>query len=361
MDISRNKKEKKEDTSPLEKGVRSPVLRVEDLRVSFASSEKRVTVVSGVDLDLFAGQTLGVVGESGSGKSVSAMSIPRLLGPSGRIDGGKIILSGRDLVGLSEREMRRVRGREIAVVFQEPMTSLNPVLSIGKQMIEPYITHLGLKKAGAWSEAERALASVGLPDPEGVMKKYPHQLSGGMRQRVMIAMALASDPSVLIADEPTTALDVTVEAGILDLIGDICKRLNTAVLFITHDLGVVRRVADRVAVMYAGRVVEEADTTVIFSDGVASHPYTEGLMFAIPRVKNLGDKPRPIPGSVPRPGELTRGCRFAPRCQYATPLCTEDEPLLAEVTPGQRVRCHYPIKEIRRSEEHRKNTLACGG
>ena len=333
------------------------VVSVEDLKVSFSHDGGRVTVVDGVDLRMYEGRTLGVVGESGSGKSVSAMSIPRLLGPSGRIDYGRIIFEGRDIVSLGQRALCRIRGRGISVVFQEPMTSLNPVLCIGKQMIEPYMIHLGMKRSLAWREATAGLGSVGLADPDQVMKKYPHQLSGGMRQRVMIAMALAPKPKLLIADEPTTALDVTVEAGILDLIGGICRDRGTAVLFITHDLGVVRRVADRVAVMYAGRVVEEADTSVIFSDGAYSHPYTEGLMFAIPRVKNLGEKPRPIPGAVPRPDNMPSGCKFHPRCAFATKLCVECEPMLKEVDEGHLIRCHYPEKEKRKSEEHRKNTV----
>ena len=330
------------------------ILEIRGLTVSFGGRDGRFTVLDRVSLSLGEGERLCVVGESGSGKSVTAMSILRLLGVGGRIEEGSILLRGVDLLSLGEREMRRVRGGDVSMVFQEPMTSLNPVLTIGKQMSEPYLVHCGLKRREAWGRAVEMLRSVGLPDASGLMKKYPHQLSGGMRQRVMIAMALASSPSVIIADEPTTALDATVEADILDLLTRVCLGGGASMIFITHDLAVVRRVADRVAVMYAGRVVEEGSCDIIFSDTKMSHPYTEGLMLAIPRVKSIGEGLRPIPGSVPRPSEALCGCKFAPRCAYATPLCHEREPELLSFGDGQRIRCHYPRKKERRSMKHEK-------
>jgi peptide/nickel transport system ATP-binding protein len=281
------------------------------------------------------------------------MSILQLLDGNGYIAEGEVIFEGRDLTKLSQQEMYEIRGNKISVIFQEPMTSLNPVFTIKRQLSEPFMIHQGMKKKEAAQKALEMLAAVQIPNPEAVLRQYPHQLSGGMRQRVMIAMALACKPNILIADEPTTALDVTIQAQILRLMNELQKENGTSIIFITHDLGVINEMADDVVVMYCGQVVEQTSAKVIFTDCPTSHPYTEGLMHSIPRIENVGLKLEPIPGAVPHPLALPKGCKFAPRCKYATAKCVEEEPLLVEVTPGQKIRCHYPEKEVRRSEEHK--------
>ena len=282
------------------------------------------------------------------------MSILQLLDGNGYIAEGEINFDGVDLTKLSQQEMYEIRGNKISVIFQEPMTSLNPVFTIKKQLSEPFRIHQGMNKKEAEQHALEMLHAVQIPNPEAVLRQYPHQLSGGMRQRVMIAMALACKPKILIADEPTTALDVTIQAQILRLMNNLQRDNGTAIIFITHDLGVINEMADDVVVMYCGQVVEQTSARTIFTDCPVSHPYTEGLMHSIPRMENVGTKLEPIPGAVPHPLALPKGCKFAPRCKYATQKCLEEEPKLVEVTPGQKIRCHYPAKEVRRSEEHRQ-------
>ncbi len=330
------------------------LLEVKNLHTYFKTRKGIVKAVNDVSYKLEAGKTIGIVGESGSGKSVSAMSILQLLDGNGYIANGEITFEGVDLTKLSQQEMYEIRGNKISVIFQEPMTSLNPIFSIKKQLSEPFMIHQGMNKKQAAEKALEMLHAVQIPNPEAVLRQYPHQLSGGMRQRVMIAMALACRPKILIADEPTTALDVTIQAQILRLMNDLQRDNGTAIIFITHDLGVINEMADDVVVMYCGQVVEQTSANVIFTDCPVSHPYTEGLMHSIPRIDNVTDKLEPIPGAVPHPLALPKGCKFAPRCKYATAKCLEEEPALLEVNPGQKIRCHYPVKEVRRSEEHRK-------
>ena len=328
------------------------LLEVKNLHTYFKTRKGTVKAVNDVSYVLEPGKTVGIVGESGSGKSVSAMSILQLLDGNGYIAEGEVIFEGRDLTKLSQQEMYEIRGNKISVIFQEPMTSLNPVFTIKKQLSEPFMIHQGMNKKEAEEKALEMLAAVQIPNPEAVLRQYPHQLSGGMRQRVMIAMALACRPKILIADEPTTALDVTIQAQILRLMNDLQRDNGTAIIFITHDLGVINEMADDVVVMYCGQVVEKTSAKVIFTDCPTSHPYTEGLMHSIPRMDNITHKLEPIPGAVPHPLALPKGCKFAPRCKYATQKCLDMEPALEEVTPGQMIRCHYPQKEVRRSAEH---------
>ena len=330
------------------------LLEVKNLHTYFKTRKGIVKAVNDVSYNLEPGKTIGIVGESGSGKSVSAMSILQLLDGNGYIANGKILFEGKDLTQLSQQEMYEIRGNKISVIFQEPMTSLNPVFTIKKQLSEPFMIHQGMKKKEAEKKALEMLAAVQIPNPEAVLRQYPHQLSGGMRQRVMIAMALACKPKILIADEPTTALDVTIQAQILRLMNDLQRENGTAIIFITHDLGVINEMADDVVVMYCGQVVEQTAAKVIFQDCPISHPYTEGLMFSIPRIDNITGRLEPIPGVVPHPLALPKGCKFAPRCKYATQKCMEEEPELLEVKPGQKIRCFYPEKEVRCSAEHRK-------
>ena len=330
------------------------LLEVKNLHTYFKTRKGIVKAVNDVSYSLEPGKTVGIVGESGSGKSVSAMSILRLLDGNGYIADGEVIFDGKDLTKLSQQEMYSIRGNAISVIFQEPMTSLNPVFTVKKQLSEPFMIHQGMNKRQAAKKALEMLYAVQIPHPENVLRQYPHQLSGGMRQRVMIAMALACKPKILIADEPTTALDVTIQAQILRLMNDLQRDNGTAIIFITHDLGVINEMADDVVVMYCGQVVEQTSAKMIFTDCPTSHPYTEGLMHSIPRIDNVGNKLEPIPGVVPHPLALPKGCKFAPRCKYATAKCLEQEPALLEVTPGQKIRCHYPEKEVRRSEEHRE-------
>ena len=334
-----------------------PLIEVKGLHTYFKTRKGTVKAVNDVSYSLEEGKTVGIVGESGSGKSVSAMSILRLLDTNGYIANGEIIFEGVDLTKLSKDEMYGIRGNKISVIFQEPMTSLNPVFTIERQLSEPFMIHRGMKRMAAREKAKEMLYAVQIPNPETVLKQYPHQLSGGMRQRVMIAMALACKPKVLIADEPTTALDVTIQAQILRLMNELKRENGTSIIFITHDLGVINEMADDVVVMYCGQVVEQTSVDVIFKDCPLSHPYTEGLMYSIPRINNITRRLEPIPGSVPHPLALPKGCKFAPRCKYATLKCYEEEPVLKEVGKGQKVRCFYPEKEVRRSAEHRKSVV----
>ena len=322
------------------------LLEVDDLHTFFKTKKGIVKAVNGVSYRVEPGKTLGIVGESGSGKSVSAMSILKLLDGNGYIDSGTITFKGRNLAECTINDMYQIRGNEISVIFQEPMTSLNPGYTIEKQLNEVYLTHQKITKKEASEKSLEMLKAVKIPNPESVMKQFPHQLSGGMRQRVMIAMALACEPSLLIADEPTTALDVTIQAQILKLMNELKKEKGTSILFITHDLGVINQMADEVAVMYCGQVVEMCKARTIFAkETTCSHPYTEGLMTSIPRLDTpVGARLEAIPGAVPHPLNLPKGCKFAPRCKYATDKCREMEPELNEVEPGHMVRCFYPKK-----------------
>jgi len=314
-----------------------PLLRVRDLQTHFFGDAGVVRAVDGVSFDVHAGQTLAVVGESGSGKSVTALSILRLVPqPPGRIVGGSIVFRGRNLLEASEREMRGIRGKEISMIFQEPMTSLNPVFTCGEQIIETLVLHEHISRQAARGRAIEMLELVGIPLPAQRIDEYPHQMSGGMRQRVMIAMALACHPSVLIADEPTTALDVTIQAQILELLRRLQRDMGMAVILITHDLGVVAETADHVAVMYAGRVVEYCDVRSAFRKPL--HPYTAGLQASLPRLGAVQDRLRVIPGTVPNPAKFPIGCRFHPRCPVAQNRCLEDPDLL-EIEAGHLSRC----------------------
>src|SRR5262245_52759678 len=307
------------------------LLDVRDLRTHFSISGAVVRAVDGVSWNVRPGETVALVGESGCGKSVSALSVMRLVArPAGRIVSGQILFKGRDLLTLSEDEMREIRGKEIAMIFQEPMTSLNPVLTIGRQLTEPAEIHLGMSSAQARVRAAELLSRVGIADPERRLAQYPHQFSGGMRQRMMIAMALVCDPALILADEPTTALDVTIQAQILELLKDLSRRFGVAMLMITHNLGVVARYADRVNVMYAGKIVERGTAREIY--GNPRHPYTLGLLRSVPRL----DEPRraklqPIPGQPPDLSRLPSGCSFAPRCSYAIERCRREIPPLEPI------------------------------
>lgn len=325
------------------------LLEVKDLHTYFRTKRGTVKAVNGVSYKLEQGKTLGLVGESGSGKSVSAMSLIKLLDGNGYIESGEILFNGRNLIDVPIHEMNKIRGNEISVIFQEPMTSLNPVFTIEKQVGEPFIIHQGMSKKQAAKEVVKMLSLVKIPHPEEVAKQYPHQLSGGMRQRVMIAMALACRPNLLIADEPTTALDVTIQAQILKLMNELQDEVGTSILFITHDLGVISQMADDVAVMYCGEIVEYSPVERMFAkDTKYSHPYTEGLMVSIPSLDTpTGVRLEAIPGSVPHPLDLPKGCKFAPRCKYATDKCRENHPQLTEIEPGHQVRCFYPERGVR--------------
>ena len=318
---------------------KSALLEVKGLRTEFRSGGSSFAAVDGISFSLAPGETLGIVGESGCGKSVTSLSIMRLVpNPPGRITGGEIKLEGRNLLDLPESEMRAVRGDDIAMIFQEPMTSLNPVQTVGNQIIEAVQLHRSLSAAEARARALEMLQLVKIPSPETRLDEYPHQLSGGMRQRVMIAMALACDPKLLIADEPTTALDVTIQAQILDLLRDLRERTGAAIMLITHDLGVVAELAHRVIVMYSGRIVEEAPVGLLFAD--PQHPYTLGLLGSIPRLGSDGDERlTAIEGVVPNPYALPPGCRFSPRCPLADQKCRAEQPALREIAPGHRAAC----------------------
>ncbi len=319
-----------------------PVLRVEGLRTTFRHASRITRAVDDVSFDLWPAHTLGLAGESGCGKSVTALSLMRLVpAPAGRIEAGSVLLDGRDLLLLPEEQMRRVRGRELSMVFQEPMTSLNPVFTIGRQLAEVYDTHFGSSAREAHDEAVALMSRVGLPDPQRRFREYPHQMSGGMRQRVLIAMALAGRPKVLIADEPTTALDVTIQAQILDLIDRLREELGMGTLLITHDLGVIAEVAHRVAVMYAGRIVETGPVGTIL--GQPWHPYTEGLLQSLPsRRGKPGTRLPVIPGTVPDLSALPPGCAFEPRCYRREEICRRERPPLERKGEDQEARCWVP-------------------
>jgi peptide/nickel transport system ATP-binding protein len=314
------------------------LLDVRDLVTEFRSGGNVVRAVDGVSFTLARGETLGIVGESGCGKSVTSLSIMRLLpSPPGRVAGGEIRFDGQDLLALPEDAMRKIRGNEIAMIFQEPMTSLNPVHTVGEQIIETIRLHRSMSRAEARARALDMLRLVRISSPETRIDDYPHQLSGGMRQRVMIAMALACDPKILIADEPTTALDVTIQAQILDLMRDLRSRTGAAIVLITHDLGVIAELAHRVLVMYAGTIVEEAAVEALFGD--PQHPYTLGLLGSIPKLQGDEERLVAISGMVPNPYAMPAGCRFSPRCPLADARCRSEMPPLVEIKPGHRSAC----------------------
>jgi len=321
------------------------LLEIRDLRTWFDTEEGLVKAVDGVNYRILKGETLGVVGESGCGKSVTAMSILQLIPtPPGRYAGGQILFGGRDLLQLPDAELRKVRGNEIAMIFQEPMTSLNPVYTVGDQIMEALILHRGMSADEARRNAISMLTKVGIPSPEVRIDEYPHQMSGGMKQRVMIAMALACDPALLIADEPSTALDVTIQAQIMDLLREMQKELGMSILLITHDLGVIAELSDHVAVMYASKVVEYADVVTLFKS--PRHPYTHGLFQSLPEMHGEDDERlREIPGTVPNPLAFPSGCKFRTRCFKAGPDCEANEPELVEITSGHQLACHHPMTD----------------
>ena len=333
------------------------LLRIENLRTYFYTQAGVSRAVDGVSFDIGEGETVGLVGESGCGKSVTALSILRLVRPPGRIESGsRILFEGRDLLTLSEPEMRRVRGARIAMVFQEPMTALNPVFTVGDQIAEVVRVHGGASKKDAWARAVEMLQTVGISAPSQTALKYPHQLSGGMRQRVVIAMALVMNPALVIADEPTTALDVTIQAQILELLQDLQQRFGTSILLITHDLGVVAETASRVIVMYGGEVVEEAPVARLFA--APHHPYTEGLLGAMPRLGDARERLITIPGSVPPPTAWPTGCRFHDRCPYAWDRCAAEHPPLYRIDERHVSRCHLAEEPQRRAEKHEPLVVA---
>jgi len=320
----------------------TPVLSLQELKTYFFTRNGVVKAVDGVSLDLGEGETLGIVGESGSGKTVSCLSVLRLVPAPGKITGGRIVFEGRDLAGLREEEVRHVRGRRIGMVFQDPMSSLNPFLTVGEQVAEPLRAHEGMSRSQARDRAVEMLEKVGLPEPGERLRDYPHRFSGGMRQRVMIAMALIGGPRVLIADEPTTALDVTIQAQVLELFGSIKVSMGTSILLITHNLGIVAGMADRVAVMYAGRVVEYAATRTLFER--PRHPYTLGLLQAVPRLgENAPQRLASIPGSPPDLARLPPGCSFYDRCPFRREQCRQEAPPLAPVENGHLASCWVDI------------------
>jgi peptide/nickel transport system ATP-binding protein len=330
---------------------KDPILQIKDLKVSFQSGKKFIPAVDGISFQLNEGEILGIVGESGSGKSVTSLATMGLIPtPPGKIENGEILFEGKDLKNISEKEWRKIRGNQISMIFQEPMTSLNPLFTIGNQLMEAIRLHTDLSKAEAKIRCIELLKLVGIPRAEGILKENPHQLSGGMRQRVMIAMAMACNPKVLIADEPTTALDVTIQAQILALMKDLNKKTATSIILITHDLGVVAEICERVIVMYAGQIVEHGDVRTILKD--PKHPYTKGLLKSVPDLRGKKDRLYSIPGSVPTPGTIQKGCRFAARCDSAFDACFEGTPDLYKMEKqGHEVRC-FLHKVEERSDEH---------
>ncbi|MEP3247642.1 MAG: ABC transporter ATP-binding protein [Sneathiella sp.] len=321
----------------------SNLLSIRDLVVDFKTRAGNARVLNHISLDVKPGEILGIVGESGCGKSMTALSVMGLVPtPPGKISGGSIELKGEDLLKAPKKRLHQVRGKEISMIFQEPMTSLNPVFRVGDQIAESVLLHEGVSKAQAWDRAVTMLEKVGIPEPAIRAKNYPHEMSGGMRQRVMIAMALACNPQVLIADEPTTALDVTVQAQIFDLLRDLQRETGTAIIMITHDMGAIAELADRVAVMYAGHIIETGSTKDILT--APQHPYTRGLIACVPHLEENPTDVRPfleeIPGVVPPLTELGKGCTFAPRCPYQTQTCTEGRPNLSQLTPEHSVSCY---------------------
>lgn len=331
---------------------KTPLLSVRNLRTYFYTEDGIVKAVDGVDFDVYEGETLGIVGESGSGKSVTSLSIMRLLDPKGKIEeGSEIIFNGKNLLSLSEDEMRKIRGNEIAMIFQEPMVALNPVFTIGEQIMEAILLHQDVDRKTARHMAIEMLKKVGIPEPEKRVDEYPHELSGGMRQRAMIAMALSCRPKLLIADEPTTALDVTIQAQILELMKELQKEYGMAIILITHDVGVIAENADRVVVMYGGKVMESADVYTVFKK--PKHPYTWGLLNAIPRLDIEQERLYSIPGMVPDPLHFPPGCRFSNRCEFKENRCEIEMPDLVQVEPGHMVRCFYykKVENIHKSSE----------
>ncbi|CAH2714088.1 Oligopeptide transport ATP-binding protein OppD [Neobacillus rhizosphaerae] len=314
------------------------LLQIEKLETEFTKDKQALKILHGVNFHINKGEVLGLVGESGSGKSLTSLSIMKLFkGTSGEISGGRIQFNDQDLTNISESDMRKIRGKQIAMIFQEPMTSLNPVMKIGEQLLEPIRLHLGLKEKQAKAHAVSILKKVGIPRAEEIINEFPHQLSGGMRQRIMIAMAISCNPQLLIADEPTTALDVTIQAQILDLMKQLQQKENMSVLLITHDLGVVAEMCDRVVVMYAGRVVEEADVFELFES--PKHPYTKGLIGSVPKLGQKKEKLDSIKGNVPDPSNLPKGCKFAPRCNNVMPICYQEEPPDLKLENGRSCSC----------------------
>ncbi|WP_202077460.1 ABC transporter ATP-binding protein [Caldalkalibacillus salinus] len=314
------------------------ILELKELQTSFFTDDGEVKAVDGVTLKVPKGETLGIVGESGSGKSITSLSILKLIQKPGKIVGGEMLFKGEDLIPKTDKEMRKIRGNQISMIFQEPMTSLNPVYTIGQQISEAYQVHRGFSKKKALESSVEMLKLVGIPSPESRVHQYPHELSGGMRQRVMIAIALACDPELLIADEPTTALDVTIQAQILELMNKLQNELGMSIIMITHDLGVVAETCDHVAVMYAGKVVEFADINTLFAK--PKHPYTVGLFNSLPRHDiDIDGELAVIQGTVPSPKEMPEGCRFAPRCPYAKDICHQSLPELQDLEDGNQVRC----------------------
>ena len=331
-------------------GKESPILEVKQLQTHIKTAGGVVKAVNGVDLTVYAGETLGIVGESGCGKSVTSLSVMGLLPkPMAYIESGHIFFEGRDITELSEKEMRKLRGNEISMIFQEPMTSLNPVFTIGQQLSEPLRQHTSLNKKQIRTKIIEMLRSVGIPRAEQIIDEYPHQLSGGMRQRAMITLAMLCEPKLLIADEPTTALDVTIQAQILQLMRGIKQEKRMSILLITHDLGVVAEMCDRVVVMYAGQVVENADVRTIFNS--PKHPYTRGLLASMPNSNERKGELKSIPGSVPRPDELPLGCTFAPRCPEAVEKCWQERPPLLSLT-RQSCRCWLYMHEHQEVAAH---------
>ncbi len=329
----------------------SSLLRIENLRTYFYGDGGVARAVDGITFDVAARETVGLVGESGCGKSVTALSILRLVRPPGRIEAGsRIEFDGKDLVTIDEKAMRAIRGARISMVFQEPMTALNPVFTIGDQIAEVVRIHHAGSKQEAWDRAVKMLETVGIPDAALRARDYPHQLSGGMRQRVVIAMALVMNPALVIADEPTTALDVTIQAQILELLGDLQQKFGTSILLITHDLGVVAETVSRVIVMYAGEIVEESPVGDLFAH--AHHPYTEGLLAAMPRVGQERERLATIPGTVPPPSAWPAGCRFHDRCAYAWDRCAAEHPPLYRIGEHHVSRCHLAEEPARRAQRH---------
>jgi peptide/nickel transport system ATP-binding protein len=314
-----------------------PLLEVKGLKTYFFTEDGVVQAINGVDFTIKPGEVMGLVGESGSGKSVTSLSIMRLLAASGKIVEGQILFDGENLVDASDEKMVNLRGNRLSMIFQQPTSCLNPVFRIGDQIAETLRVHQKMSKQEATRQAIELLRVVGIPDPERRANAFPHEVSGGQAQRVMIAMALACKPALLIADEPTTALDVTIQAQILDLMRQLRSETGTAILLITHDMGVIAEICDKVAVMYAGQIVEYTDVYTLFDEQL--HPYTEGLLAAIPVLGDVRESLAVIPGSVPNLIRLPPGCKFAPRCPYVKEMCTEKEPLLMEVEPGHQVRC----------------------
>jgi oligopeptide/dipeptide ABC transporter ATP-binding protein len=337
-----------------------PLLRVRDLRTYFYTDDGIARSVDGVSFEIGAGETVGLVGESGCGKSVTALSLMRLVRPPGRIEAtSEILFDGQNLATLSEKSMREIRGSRMAMVFQEPMTALNPVFTVGNQVAEVVRVHHGGSKQEAWARAVKMLETVGIASPDERAHDYPHQLSGGMRQRVVIAMALVMNPALVIADEPTTALDVTIQAQILELLRELQQRLGTSILLITHDLGVVAESASRVIVMYGGEIVEQAPVVELFKN--AHHPYTEGLLNAMPHVGQERERLATIPGSVPPPTAWPTACRFHDRCAYAWDRCATEHPPLYQIGAGHVSRCHLADEPDRRANAHEPSVVTALG